>query len=294
MNPTFRGEIELATFFNQASLSINGTVTNSNIVTGEITQAITAAKTAVTDEYRAGDPVTYVINLANTDAVAYNGLTVSDNLGAYTIGTTTAYPLTYVDDSVKLYVNGVLQAAPTVTAGPPLQFSGINIPANGSAVLVYQGTVNRFAPLDGDGAIVNEATVDGAGLTAPIAASADARAAAAPNLEISKSISPAVVSENGQITYTFLIQNNGNEAAALTDDTVLSDTFDPVLRNISVTFNGSAWAPTTNYTYDETTGAFATVPGQVTVPAATYTQNPDTGEWSVTPGISTMTVTGTI
>ena len=50
---------------------------------------------------------------------------------------------------------------------------------------------------------------------------------------------------------------------------------------------------TTFYTYDETTGLFQTVPGQITVPAATFTQS-TTGEYTVTPGIATVTVTGTI
>ena len=74
----------------------------------------------------------------------------------------------------------------------------------------------------------------------------------------------------------------------------MTDTFDPILSGLTVTFNGAAWAPTTNYTYNAATGAFATVAGQITVPAATYTQNAATGEWSTTPGVSTLTVTGTV
>ena len=49
-----------------------------------------------------------------------------------------------------------------------------------------------------------------------------------------------------------------------------------------------------NYTYNEATGLFATLAGQITVPAATYTQDPTPGAYSVTPGISTLVVTGTI
>ena len=47
---------------------------------------------------------------------------------------------------------------------------------------------------------------------------------------------------------------------------MITDTFDPVLSNISVTFNDTAWKETTNYTYDETTGLFATLAGEITVP----------------------------
>ena len=49
-----------------------------------------------------------------------------------------------------------------------------------------------------------------------------------------------------------------------------------------------------DYTYDATTGRFATVAGKVTVPAATYTQDAATGVWTTAPGSSTLTVTGTL
>ena len=49
----------------------------------------------------------------------------------------------------------------------------------------------------------------------------------------------------------------------------------------------------TDYTYDETTGIFATLPGRITVPAATYTQAED-GTWVTTPGTAVLTVTGTV
>ena len=56
----------------------------------------------------------------NSGAAALTGLTLNDNLGAYAYNTSTLYPLTYIDGSIQYYINGVLQAAPTATAGPPL------------------------------------------------------------------------------------------------------------------------------------------------------------------------------
>ena len=41
-------------------------------------------------------------------------------------------------------------------------------------------------------------------------------------------------------------------------------------------YREEAWTAPTNYTYDKTTGAFASVAGQITVPAATYTRDPVT------------------
>lgn len=74
----------------------------------------------------------------------------------------------------------------------------------------------------------------------------------------------------------------------------ITDTFDPILTDIVVTFNGTDWVENTNYTYSETSGEFATTQGQITVPAATYTQNPLTGAWGIEPGVSILTVAGTI
>jgi hypothetical protein len=61
-----------------------------------------------------------------------------------------------------------------------------------------------------------------------------------------------------------------------------------------VTYNGTVWIEGVEYTYNESTGEFATVVGNITVPAATYTQDPVTGEWNVTPGMSVIAVTGTV
>ena len=117
---------------------------------------------------------------------------------------------------------------------------------------------------------------------------------AEPRLTISKAICPSTVVENGQVTYTFVIQNSGNIAAVAADGITVTDTFDPVLNDIAVALDGTALALTTDYTYDTATGAFATVPGRITVPAATFAQNAGTGEYTVTPGAAVLTVTGTV
>ena len=102
------------------------------------------------------------------------------------------------------------------------------------------------------------------------------------------------MAENGQLTYILTIQNTGVVPATIADNLVVTDTFDPVLDPISVTFNGTPWTEGVNYTYDETTGQFATVAGQITVPAATYAQDPTTGAYVMTPGVSVIRVTGNI
>ncbi len=283
----------MATFTNQAQLSYNNTVTNSNIAVGEILEVLTITKTAVVDEYTQNDRVTYVVQLINSGDTALTGVTVSDDLGAYTFDTLNLVPLTYVPDSVKYFSNGVLQAAPVTEAGPPLVISGITVPANGNATIVYEAQVNEYAPLSAGAQVENQVTVTGGGIT-PVTANEVITIASGAALSINKSVSPVPVAENGRLTYTFTIQNTGNEEVLATDNAFITDTFDPVLSDLVVTFNGTAWAETTNYTYDETTGQFATVAGQVTVPAATYVQDPTTGAWTITPGVSVLTVTGTV
>ena len=154
--------------------------------------------------------------------------------------------------------------------------------------------MNEYAPLATGGTVTNTATVSGGGLLAPVTATATLPVETAPQLTVTKSVNPTSVVENGELTYTFVIQNLGNTEAGAGDNAVLTDKFDPVLNITSVTYNGTAWTSPTQYTYDASTGAFATVAGAITVPAATYTQNPDTGAYSVTPGTGTLTVTGTV
>ena len=284
----------MAIFSNQATLTYNGSSTNSNIAYGEILDVLAATKTAVEGSYTPGNLVTYVVTLRSTGNAPLNGLTVTDDLGGYDFNGTTVYPLTYEAGSVALFVDGVPQTAPAVTAGPPLVITGVNIPAGGDAVLVYQARANTYANPAAGGTIVNTVTVTGDGLSAPITATETVTAASAPALTISKSITPTQVVDNDRVTYTFVIQNSGNEAVVATDNAAITDTFDPILTALTVTFNGATWTQGVQYNYNETTGLFATVPGQIVVPAATYTQDPVTGAFTVNPGIATLTVTGTI
>lgn len=283
----------MATFYNQATLSFNGRLTNSNITTGELIDALGATKTAISSTYGINDSVVYVINILNSGSAPITALSVTDNLGAYTVGNNTIYPLDYVDGSIRYFVNGTLEPAPTVTVGPPLVISGITVPAGGNVSLIYEAETNEFTPLSDGSTITNTATISGACID-PITVSATVTAANDTSLTIAKAISPAVVTDNGELTYTFVILNTGNTPAVATDDVIVTDTFNPIINPITVTYNGAAWAEGTNYTYSETTGEFATLPGQITVPAATYTQDPATGVITLTPGVAVITVTGTI
>ena len=281
----------MAKFTNYATLSYNGGTTDSNTVTGELLAALSMTKTAVMDDYTQKDDVTYVISLVNSGTTAVTGLTVTDNLGGYDFGEKTVYPLNYTNGSLRYYVNGVLQSAPEITTGPPLSISGVSIPAGGNVLLIYEATVTRYAPLGLEATVTNTATVTGEGIRQTATAVISMEPGA--DLSISKALCPVAVTQNGQLTYTFIIENVGSVAATASDNAVLTDTFDPKLRTLTVTFNGTPWSEGVNYTYDTETGLFQTLPGQITVPAAEYYQKTD-GTWAVKPGTVSLIITGTL
>jgi hypothetical protein len=284
----------MAIFSNQAFLTYNGTVTNSNIAYGELLEVLEVTKTSIEESYTSGALVTYAVTLRNTGASALGGIVLSDDLGGYNFEGTTVYPLTYEDGSVTFFIDGVLQTAPAVTAGPPLVISGINIPGNSDAVIIYQARANGYASPGADGTIINTVSATGGGLSTPATATETVSALVAPVLAISKSISPTQLVDNDRVTYTFVIQNLGNQEVVATDNAVISDRFDPIISALSVTFNGAPWTDGVEYNYDVATGEFTSAQGQIVVPAATYTRDAVTGEYIVTPGIATLVVSGTI
>lgn len=288
----------MAVFTNQATLSYNNITTTSNVTVGEIVQAITATKTATPDTYGPGDTVvTFVVTLVNSGTEDVGGLTLTDDLGSYDPPIekqTPNVPLTYMEGTLLYYVNGALQPTPTVTATSPLTITGIDVPAGGSAVLVYQTVTNEYAEKTTGSSITSTTTITGSEIFTAISVDETVYVNEDAMLTINKSLSPTSVVENGTITYTFVINNFGNTEITATDNASVTDTFTPALNGLSVSFNDTVWTVGNQFTYDAATGAFATVAGQITVPAATVVQDETTGITTVTPGTATLVITGTV
>ncbi len=280
----------LAQFTNQAQLTYNNTVAVSNLAVGEIQDVLSVTKTAVSDVYTANDSVSYVINIINSGNTDLTNLTLTDDLGAYTIDTNTFVPLTYSENSLRYFRNNMLQPSPNVAQGDSLTITGFTVPAGGSATFVYETHTNEFTPLQPDSVITNTATLTG-NLTT-VTAEETVSVSSEPDLSISKSISPVPVMENGTVTYTFVIQNTGN--SPVTGGAVITDTFNPIISNITAVFNDTPWVQGVDYSYDQSTGVFISGSDRVTVDAATYSQDTTTGVVNVTPGTSTLVITGTI
>ena len=282
----------MATFYNRATLTYNNETINSNTVVGEIVEVLTVTKTAVGGEYSPGESVVYAVSITNSSAAPFTNLSLIDDLGQYTFGADTLYPLTYTEGSLLYYINGTLQPTLTPDSGPPLTVTGITVPAGGNATLIYEARANSFAPVSTGGVITNTVTLAGAGVGDNVSDAETVNVREAADLTITKSLTPGTVPQNGTLTYTLTIENTGNAPAEGTVS--VSDVFDPILSDVTVTYNGLPLPENTGYTYNEATGEFSTVPGAITVPAASYSQDPDTGVWSVTPGVAVITVTGTI
>ena len=283
----------MAIIRNRATLTYNGSTVTSNEATGEIAEPLTATKSAFPETYETGDNVTYAVNLVNSGEADLTGISVTDDLGAYSVGGATVYPLSYVDGSAKVFVGGEIPQDPvSVDTTNGLVISGFTVPAGGSAAVVYTAQVTGYAPLGTGGAVTNTATADGAGIQ-PVEASATITNSPEPRLTIAKSIDPPTVRASGTVTYTLTVRNYGGTEAGAADSVVISDTLDPILSNLTASLGGTPMTPAADYTYDVTTGVFETVAGAVTVPAATFTQS-GSGEWIVIPGETVLTISGNV
>ena len=283
----------MAVFYNQASLSYGGVTAASNRTEGVLLNGAAFNKIAVSSAYVSGGRVVYAVGVTNDTDADLTGLSLTDDLGAYEFNGETRYPLSYVQGSLRFFLNGVLQPTEriAVTPGPPMEITGLTLPAGSNAVLLYEAETTVYAPLGENAQIGNTATLTGGSM--PLTATAYVPAADAAQLGISKLMTPDQVAEGEELTYTFVLQNTGAAATEAADALTVTDVFTPPLQALSVALDGAALIEGQDYTYDPATGVFATVPGRIAVPAATFEQTPD-GAWTATPGAAVLSVTGTI
>jgi len=279
----------MAIFTNQAQITYNGRTVLSNIAQGEIIEPVAITKTALGDTYFSGDTKAYVVTLTNTSQSTLTNVTVTDTLGSFVSGEETYYPLTFTGP-ILLFINGEPSGSITPSeTSPDITYVIPSIPAGGNVTVVYDTLVNSFAPLATGSVITNVATASGGGIITPISASASITARGEALLSVTKAVTPTSVTD-GNLTYTITIENSGNTVA---DTVTLTDVFDPILSNISVTLNGAPLTSPGGYTYDQSSGLFTIPSGVISVPAATYVTGP-TGELEVVPGVAVVTVSGMV
>lgn len=281
---------------NQASLNYqyNGQTGSavSNIATATLTEALSVEKVSLEDVYRFGEELTYSVSFANDSGSALTGVTVTDNLGSYTVGGAAVTPLSYVGPAI-LFVNGVFSGniTPALEANSVV-FTIPTLASGARAQILYKAAVNSFAPLAEGSTITNTVSVLGAGVTTPVTDSDTVTVDNYADVTITKTMTPSSVVDGEALTYTFVINNYGNTEAT---NIVLTDAFDPAPENITVSVNGAA-IDDSDYSY---VGGVLTLPVAtssftLSLPAATVSQDAATGAVTVTPSSLTVTVTGVI
>ncbi len=273
---------------NQASISYlydgitDALGATSNIASTVLTDAcsVTITKTALSQNFRNGDTVSYIIRIENTGSAALGDVTLTDDLAAGA--------LVYLPNSLNVYVNGTLTPITPTTAGTTLSFVLPGTLAAGDvAIAVYSATANSAAD-----SITNTSTITGTGQNPAVCsvtetASATITEAAFADLAIYKSSSPESVTSGDTLTYTFTILNNGNSPAT---NVVLTDTLPSAFQvaTVSVTSGGVTTVYADGeYTLDPTTNTITLPTGTgaaITVPAAT----------AQGPGVATVTITGRV
>lgn len=280
----------MATFYNTATLNYAGNTVRSNTVVGSILEALEGDKIALSQTYRAGDEISYLITVRNTGINDMTGVVIDDNLGEDRYGTEVHIPMAVKEGTVNLLVNGE-PVTPAIDTEGGLTVSEFTIPVGGNATLAYTAILNEYAPLASGGTITNTAAVDADGLAAPIELEETITAASGAVLTVEKGLYPTEILEDGALTYTFTIRNYGNTATQASDNVTLSDTFDPRVTISSVTYNGINWTEGVHYDYDD--GVFTTKANQIVVPAATFTRDTD-DTVLVNPGKVTIVINGTV
>ena len=265
--------------------------TVSNIAQIDLASSVTFNKRTVGNAYSEGDLVTYIMTVSNTSSNPLNTVSITDNLGTFTYQTGELTPLTYVGPAILLVDGQDASANLTTDSSVPSQlvFTIPALAAGATANIIYTARVNEFAPLELDSTIVNDATLTTDSDCADGNATATVTVAPAADVSIFKQMSPNPVVCGDTVTYTIRLYNYGNIAA---ENVQLTDVFDPIPANITVSRNG-VLLDGTAYIYENGT---LTVPATAseTIPAATFTRDATTGEVVVTPGTVEYVITGVI
>ncbi len=266
----------------------------SNVTSTVLNGLLDIQKSSLTEQYRIGQEVTYIITLTNNGDSALNDITVIDNLGTFSVNGSSVTPLTYIG-TARLFINGAFDSVLTPTVGAmSIVFNVERLPAGANAQIIYIARVNRYADITSGATITNTATADNdcdCPCDEPTSDSYTITAEEFADLRIVKSVCPNPVVCGGELRYVIDLYNYGNIAAT---DVVLTDTFEPALADISLTVDG-VLIPETDYSY---IAGKLTLPNsagdEITVPAAEFVRNAMTGAIEAVPGHIQIIVRGTV
>lgn len=283
---------------NQATLNYRYGTSNasavSNIVTAPIGTQLSIEKTSLTETYRIGQDITYVISVSNNGGTVTGDITVFDDLGSFTFNGNEYTPLTYLGPA-QLFVNGVFESdiEPYFNEnGIIFELEGLDAEAN--LQIIYRARVNEFANGEQESSITNTVTVENNCFCPCDEPTTDSAIIVSENfadVRIVKSVCPNPIICGEELTFSFEISNYGNIEAR---EIVLTDTFVPLLNDITVRINGNV-IPESDYDYNN---GVLTLPNEngdeIIIPAAEFQRNPTTGVVTVTPSKIIISVSGTL
>ena len=283
---------------NRATVNYNSgsssAVAFSNTTRTILSGSLRISKTSLSDSYQIGSEPTYVISIGNNSSEIAQTVKVTDDLGTFTDGTNVYTPLTYIG-AAQLFINGeyVSNITPLIEANG-ITFEITNIPANGTAQIIYRTSVNEYAcPMVGT-SIINTACAEyvcNCPCDAPVCASATLTATEYADVQITKSVCPNPIVCGELLNYVFDIYNYGNIEAS---NVIFTDTFTPALENIAVAINGTSIGED-KYTYvDGVLTISAATGSDINIPAASCVRDAETGIVEIIPEKVTISVSGNV
>ncbi len=271
----------------------NGTnqdsVTSNTATTNLITEyAMSAVKGSLNTGFRAGQNLTYYVHISNEGTSPLYNVTVSDDLGG------SSRPLTYVDSSASLNVNGTISSI-TPTTVNPLTFVLPNPLSSGDLATITFVTQVSSSLSDTVTEIVNTATVQAneGSASGSVLSISPSPTVTLPiedyaSVAMTKAVSASVVNVNEDFSYTLTLTNSGNtEATDVVVTDVLPSNF--IISSITSETNGvQTTYSSSDYSINSGSNTL-TLPStssslSISVPAKTTSGN----------GTTTITITGSI
>lgn len=261
----------------------------SNTVTTNLIEdyAISAYKISNNLAFRVGENITYQIHISNDGTMDLYNVTVSDDLGG------TGFPLSFLEGSATLNINGVSTTITPTTVNPLVFTIPSVLPAGERAVITYVARVSSSLDTSVE-FITNTATISanegsqtGTVISVSPNPSVTLERAEYAEVIVTKNVSSNEVVVGETFSYTITLSNSGNlDATGVIVTDTLPDGF--VISSISSLSNGvqRVFQPT-EYSVDASTNTLTLTSGTadtITVPAAINGNN----------GTTVITVTGSI
>ena len=249
--------------------------------------AISAYKLSNNQSFRVGENITYQLHISNDGVLDLYNVTMSDDLGG------TGNPLTFIDGSATLSIDGITTVLTPTTINPLVFTIPSVLNAGQNAIITYVARVNSSLPQEIESITntvivsANEGSVTGQQIVVNPNPTTTITRAEYAEVQVTKNVSVSEVSVGDTFSYTLTLSNSGNVDAT---GVIVTDTLPEgfVISSITSLTGGiqRVFQPT-EYSVDPSTNTLTLTTGSVetiTVPAAVNGNS----------GTTVITITGSI